>query len=64
VQHSGGGDWLAAACGGAISAIVVCWLTDYTIRYTAVLLWMAMPFALLVVTRHDGQLAETSRVSP
>jgi O-antigen ligase len=51
-------DWLATGCAGAVVAILICWLTDYTIRYTPVLLSMALPLALLFATRREATPAE------
>ncbi|MCW2541842.1 MAG: putative rane protein of ExoQ family [Frankiales bacterium] len=44
-------DLFARACAGALIALSIVWLTDYTIRYTSVLACMAMPFILLVASR-------------
>jgi O-antigen ligase len=44
-------DSIASGSAGAVAALAVCWLTDYTVRYTPVLLSMAVPFVLIVASR-------------
>lgn len=51
-------DPVARACAGALVTLAVVWTTDYTVRYTAVLTCMALPFIFLLATR--GSATEPS----
>ena len=54
---------LVRGCAGAIVAIAVVWSTDYTVRFTGVLAFMALPLILLHATR-SGRRAPALEPTP